>query len=66
MGAVVVVSPEVVVEVAPEAAEAQLAVAGEGGSRAFVEDRLVEILDVTVTRSSPASSTRSSRAKVSG
>jgi hypothetical protein len=35
-------------EVAAEAVQAELAVAGEGGSPAFVEDRLVERFDVSV------------------
>ena len=48
MGAVEVVVGEVAVEFALEAAEAQVEEAGEGGSPALVEDRLVQRLDGTV------------------
>ena len=45
MGAVEVVVAQVVGELAAEPFEADLQVAGEGGSPAFVEDRLVQRLD---------------------
>src|SRR4029079_16071643 len=48
VGAVVVVGPEVVGQVAAEPAVAELAVAREGGPPALVEDRLVQVLDVSI------------------
>src|SRR6185436_5299025 len=48
VNAVVVVEGEVGVELASEAAVARVEVAGEGRSPAFVEDRLVQRLDVAV------------------
>jgi hypothetical protein len=46
--AVAVVVGEVGVELAVQACEAGVEVAGEGGSPAFVEDRLVQRFDVAV------------------
>jgi hypothetical protein len=48
VGAVGVVDVDVFGEVLAEAAEGDVEVAGEAGSPAFVEDRLVQVFDVAV------------------